>query len=330
MASSSTTEVPLPTLPLFKGEGYERWCVKMKTLFRSQGLWKVVENGVITTGTEAQKEDSQKEDAKAMYLIQQAVDDHIFDRISAAKSAKEAWEQIQKQHQGPSRIISVRRQTLRQRFEVLQMKDTENIQEYITRVVTIVNQIKGLGFEITEEEVVSKILRSLTPRFNYVVAAIEEAKDISKMSLDELTSSLQAHEIRMENVGEKVEERAFHVKGESSGVQKWIPRGRGRGVFHGRGRGRGRGRVYVPKQNSGGDYTSQANNQRPTRSYIQCHICKRYGHLKADCRFRNKAADTNFLETNISNEPTNLFMVQTTGQHPGSSIWLVDSVVPTI
>lgn len=89
------------------------------------------------------------------------------------------------------------------------MKDTENIQEYITRVITIVNQIKGLGFKITEEELVSKILRSLAPRFNYVVTTIEEARDISKMSLDELTSSLQAHELRMENVGEKVEKRAF-------------------------------------------------------------------------------------------------------------------------
>lgn len=178
-------------------------------------------------------------------------------------------------------------------YNLSKKTDTENIQEYITRVITIVNQIKGLGFKITEEELVSKILRSLAPRFNYVVTTIEEARDISKMSLDELTSSLQAHELRMENVGEKVEKRAFQVKGESSGVQKWIPRGRGKDVSRGCGRGcgRGLGRMYVPKQNSGGDYTSQASNQRPTKSYIQCHICKRYGHLKADCWYRNKTPD---------------------------------------
>lgn len=35
MASNPITKVPLPTLPLFKCEGYERWCVKVKTLFRS-------------------------------------------------------------------------------------------------------------------------------------------------------------------------------------------------------------------------------------------------------------------------------------------------------
>lgn len=165
MAATPTHEVTLPTLPLFKGEGYERWCVKIKMLFRSQGLWKVVENGVITTGTEAQKEESQREDARALYLIQQAIDDQIFDRIAGVGSAKEAWKHIQTQYQGPSRIMSVRRQTLRQRFEVLQMKESKNVQEYINRVVTLVNQIKGLGFEIKEEEVVSKILRSVSPRF---------------------------------------------------------------------------------------------------------------------------------------------------------------------
>lgn len=83
------------------------------------------------------------------------------------------------------------------------------------------------------------------------------------------------------------------MKGESSGVQKWIPRGRGKDVSRGCGHGcgRGLGRMYVLKQNSGGDYTSQASNQRPTKSYIQCHICKRYGHLKADCWYRNKTLD---------------------------------------
>lgn len=106
MATNSTSKVPLPTPPFFKGEAYELWSVKMKTLFRSQGLWKVVEQGVLTVGTEAQKEESQKDDAQALYLIQQAVDASIFNRItSTTASAKDAWEQIQKQYQGPSILM---------------------------------------------------------------------------------------------------------------------------------------------------------------------------------------------------------------------------------
>lgn len=109
----------------------------MKTLFRSQGLWKVVEQGVLTVGTEAQKEESQKDDAQALYLIQQAVDASIFNRItSTTASAKDAYvgadsEAVPRSFN--SHVISMRRQTLKQRFEVLQMKEAENIQEYITR-----------------------------------------------------------------------------------------------------------------------------------------------------------------------------------------------------
>lgn len=41
---------------------------------------------------------------------------------------------------------------------------------------------------------VEKILRSLTPKFNYVVYSIEESKDFDLLSLDELQSSLLVHE----------------------------------------------------------------------------------------------------------------------------------------
>jgi hypothetical protein len=35
-----------PSIPLFKGENYELWSIKMVTLFKSQGLWDLVNNGV--------------------------------------------------------------------------------------------------------------------------------------------------------------------------------------------------------------------------------------------------------------------------------------------
>ncbi|KAK3002315.1 hypothetical protein RJ639_021440 [Escallonia herrerae] len=66
--------------------------------------------------------------------------------------------------------------------------------------------------KISDEAVVAKVLRSLTPKFDHVVVAIEESKDLSIFSFDELMGSLQAHESRINRSLEKNKEKAFQVK----------------------------------------------------------------------------------------------------------------------
>jgi len=51
--------------------------------------------------------------------------------------------------------------------------------------------------------VVIKILRSLIPKFNYVVCVVEESNDISILTIDELHGSLLVHEQRMQGVHEE-------------------------------------------------------------------------------------------------------------------------------
>ena len=67
--------VTQPSLPVFKGDNYEYWHIKMRTLFKSQDLWDYVENGYDETGEEARVKDDQKKDLKALFFIQQAVDE---------------------------------------------------------------------------------------------------------------------------------------------------------------------------------------------------------------------------------------------------------------
>ena len=87
---------------------------------------------------------------------------------------------------------------------------------------------------------------------------------------------------------------------------------RGRGMFRGRGRSRGRGRGFAQRQVPG-EYKAQ-------RNYIQCHNCKKYGHVKADCWFRDQSA-------NVAEEQSTstLFMAKHETDDVASSVWLVDS-----
>lgn len=154
-----------------------------------------------------------KNDAKALFLIQQAVHDTIFARIAAATTSSEAWKILKKEFQGSAKVITVKLQTYRRDFETLFMKSNESVQTYLSRVSSLVNQMKSYGEDISVETVVAKVLRSLTPKSEHVVAVIEESHNLSDYTFDELMSSLQAHEERILRSHEKNEEKAFQVKG---------------------------------------------------------------------------------------------------------------------
>ncbi|XP_057247168.1 uncharacterized protein LOC130589694 [Beta vulgaris subsp. vulgaris] len=100
--------------------------------------------------------------------------DSIFPRISSASSSKEAWEILKMEYHGDSKVISVKLQTLRGTFESLKMKKHEPVQDYLSRVSAIVNQMKSYGEIISDQNVVARVLRSLTKDYIHVVAAIEE------------------------------------------------------------------------------------------------------------------------------------------------------------
>ena len=76
----------------------------------------------------------------------------------------------------------------------MRMKSGEPVQDFISRILDVVYQVRTLGDTLTEQAVVSKILRSLTPKFNHVVSSIIEARDLTTLSVDELSGSLKGHE----------------------------------------------------------------------------------------------------------------------------------------
>ena len=74
----------------------------------------------------------------------------------------------------------------------------------MTKVMGIVNQIRLTGEAITDQCIVEKILISLPKKFEMVVTAILESKDLSRFSTDELIGSLVTHETKLHLTDEAI------------------------------------------------------------------------------------------------------------------------------
>lgn len=135
--------------------------------------------------------------AKAINMLYCALDANEFNRISACESAKEMWDKLEVTYEGTNQVKESKISRLVHEYELFCMKSEESISDMFTRFTNIINSLKALGKCYTNVENVRKILRSLPKHWDAKVTAIEEAKDLTKMSLDELLGSLMTHEFML-------------------------------------------------------------------------------------------------------------------------------------
>ncbi|TXG63524.1 hypothetical protein EZV62_010518 [Acer yangbiense] len=204
MAESSHSSVSM-SVPVFNGDNYNFWSIKMKTFFQSQDLWEIVQDGCGTS------KDEKKKGSKALFFLQQALDE-MFPRIMGATSAKEAWDILKEEFHGSEKVRIVKLQTLRRELKNIKMKDSETTKNYYARIKEIVNQMRAYGETISDKKVVEKILVNVTGKYDPIITAIEESKDITKLSVIEIMGSLEAYENRLSQRNEDSVESAFKSK----------------------------------------------------------------------------------------------------------------------
>src|ERR1051325_10341293 len=214
------------------------------------------------------------------------------------------------------------------------MEDNESIFDFFTRVTKLVNQIKICGEVLTTRAVVSKTLRSLAPKFDHVVVAIEEGKDLLKLTKEELKGTLESHEQRMnERAASKtkidVALQANSAK-ETKGKGKWFNRGRG-GYNNSTGRGnQNEGNVsnqripYQGNQRGGVAYRGRGGGRKPDKSHIQCYNCQKYGHYFSDCPEKRKNQESDAKIAKYEEEEM-LLMVTTRDEEKFKDQWYLDS-----
>ncbi|GAV72255.1 UBN2 domain-containing protein [Cephalotus follicularis] len=197
----------LPAPPVFAGEDYGFWLSKMMTYLNAYDLWNTIEKGYTppkgelphdTSVSHIKKLKEEKtKNFKALTFLHFAVSNTLFPRIVSAKSAKEAWDTLKEVFQGSERTKAIRVLHLRRQFSNLKMKESEEVKDYISKLMEILNQMKIFGEDFTDKEIVERLLISLPEKFDSKIAFMEESRDLAKLTVTELIGSLQAYEQRL-------------------------------------------------------------------------------------------------------------------------------------
>ena len=65
------------------------------------------------------------------------------------KQTHEAWNTLKKEFHGKEKVAMVKLQTFRKKFENLNMKSEETIQDYLSRVSIFIKEMRSYGEDIS-------------------------------------------------------------------------------------------------------------------------------------------------------------------------------------
>ncbi|KAL8114580.1 hypothetical protein AgCh_021445 [Apium graveolens] len=81
-------------------------------------------------------------------------------------------------------------------FEMQKMNYSETIKEYTSKFLSIANKIRLFGFDFSDSRIIQKIRVTLPERFDATISSLENTKDLSTITLAEISNAMQAQEQR--------------------------------------------------------------------------------------------------------------------------------------
>ncbi|KAL0298902.1 UNVERIFIED_CONTAM: hypothetical protein Sradi_6550000 [Sesamum radiatum] len=169
----------------------------MEAYLRDLLLWEAVESDVEVEMLENPTlnhlkvyEEKISRKYRALSNLHAAVDETIFTRIMACKTAKQVWDKLKTKFQGSKETKQMHIFNLRKKFKLLKMKEMENVKEYINRVMKVVNRIRSRGEDLPKKRIVKKVMITLPKKFEAKISSLEDTWDLSQLTLQELANAL--------------------------------------------------------------------------------------------------------------------------------------------
>ena len=193
---------------LFEGSNYKFWSNHMSIFMQSYDyeMWDIVLDGLhvpmkkkveseeleLKLQNEWTKVEVKKVQVnfKAINTVRCTLNPTKFNRILTCKTAKEIWDKLKVTYEGTSQVKESKIALLSNQYEMFKIQPNGIITSWFDRYTTIVNQLNQLGRVILKDELVKRLLRSLSKTWRSTIIAIRKAKNLKKNSLDKICGSL--------------------------------------------------------------------------------------------------------------------------------------------
>ena len=269
--------------------------MKMHLKSINPSIWRIVENGyTVQDPAKPTTEDDQNEhkNAQAANAIFSALSGEEFNRVDGLESAKQIWDTLRDVHEGTSSVRESKIELLKGKFERFKMGKDETPSDMYTRLSLLVNEMKGLGYkDMTDNEIVKKMLRAITSRNVTLVTMIRERQDFNTLTPHDVLGRILAHDLMQQESKEcdnegtssrkqdlalkaKVEVESSTSEDESEGHQ-----GKDDMALFTR-----RFNKFLKKGGYNRDGTKKSFGKSSGRhSARRCYECGETGHFIADC-----------------------------------------------
>ncbi|KRX12423.1 Retrovirus-related Pol polyprotein from transposon TNT 1-94 [Trichinella nelsoni] len=154
-----------PVIAKLNSSNYQLWKLKMKVLLMRDGLWDLVNQPKPCPIPE----DWSRKECKAIAAICLTVEDDQLIHLAQLETAREMWQTLQRLHERAS--IGSKLYLMRKLYGMRFTHGT--MQSHINGILEIVTQLRGLGKNIEDEDLVAIMLCSLPDSYSALVTALE-------------------------------------------------------------------------------------------------------------------------------------------------------------
>lgn len=155
------------TIEKLKGsENFQTWAFSMKAMLELNDLDACISDDK----AKLEKDDKKLKLARAKMVL--SIEPNLYVHIQSCTTALEIWVKFKEmfEDKGLTRRIGLLRTLITTNLE-----NSDNMDDYITRIIGTANKLNGIGFEISVEWVGSFLLADLTDEFKHFIMGIESS-----------------------------------------------------------------------------------------------------------------------------------------------------------